>query len=279
MSLAGYSFVPSDELETPPMVNGVGGDERRELMLSDRKASKILGVTVLRGPRPTTVQRASEILGTNVGNWETRVNGGFVGPRNRLRKKSLIAKVAPLILGGLAERERAPGKGGQRVVLSPRWKSSWMLRRHTISHESGLDLLLPSAASSPTSMTVALSPTSPTFGQLLPGGGEEGSDSSLVSDIAPGYSGSETAVLVDIGAVPSPVPASRPPSPTSPLKPFSPHEVPTSPTTRRNPVLERRREMIRSANKSAQILGIEARRAILNKMEKENAGRIGWSGV
>ena len=253
-------------------------------MMSDRKASKILGVTVLRAPRLTMVQKASKILGTNVVrsgvDWETRVNGGFASPRrNRLREKFLMVKVTPLILGGSAEKERATGEEGQRIVLSPRWKSSRMLRRHTISCESGLNLLLPSARSSPTSMTATPSPTASNFAEPLPEGGGEGGGSSLGLDVAPEDSVSETATLVDLCIVPPPVPTSCPPSPINSSTPLPQHGVPVSPTARKNPVLQRRREMIRSANKSVQILGIEARRAILNKMEKENAGRIGWSGV
>jgi hypothetical protein len=278
MSPTEYTFIASDELEVPPTVNEVGEDKRRELMLSDRKASKVLGVTVLRAPRLALVQKASKILGTNVVrsgvDWETRVNGGFASPRrNRLGEKFLMTKAAPLILGELAERERVSGREGQRVVLSPRWKSSRMLRRHTISCESGLNLLLPSAPSSPSSVTVTLSPTASTFAELLPEDGGEGSGPSLDLD------GASEDTVVDLGIVPPPVPTSWPPSPVSPLTPLPPNGVPVSPTARTNPVLQRRREMIRSANKSAQILGVEARRAILSKMEKENAGRIGWSGV
>jgi len=281
MSPTEYTFIVSDGLGVPSTVNEIGEDERRELMLSDRKASKVLGVTVLRAPRLTVIQKASRVLGTNVvrseADWETRVNRGFVNPRrDRLREKFLMAKVAPLILGRPAERERAIGEEDRRVVLSPRWKSSRMLRRHTISCESGLDLLLPSAPSSPTSTTVTLSPTASTFAEQ---GGREGGDTSLDLDVAPEDTVSETATLVDLGIVPPPVPASCPQSPINSSTPLPLNGVPVSPTARRNPVLQRRREMIRSANKSVQILGIEARRAILNKMEKENAGRIGWSGV
>ena len=284
MSPVEYKSIASDGLGVPPTVNEIGEDERRELMLSDRKASKVLGVTVLRAPRLTIVQKASKILGTNVVrsgmDWETRVNRGFASPRrSRLREKFLMAKVAPLILGGSAERERGSGSEGQRVVLSPRWKSSRMLRRHTISCESELDLLLPSAPSSPTSITAILSPTVPDFAELLPEGGEEGDRSSLDLDVGPEDTVSETATLVDLGIVPTPVPTSCPPSPINLLTPLPSNGVPVSPTARRNPVLQKRREMIRSANKSVQILGIEARRAILNKIEKENEGRIGWSGV
>ena len=281
MSPAEYTFIASDGLEVPPTVNEIGEDERRELILSDRKASKVLGVTVLRAPRLTIVQKASKILGTNVVrsgmDWETRVNRGFTSPgRHQLREKFLTAKVAPLILGGSAERERASVGEGQRVVLSPRWKSPRMLRRHTISCESGLNLLLPSAPSSPTSVTVTLSPTASIFAELLPEGGEE---ASLDPDVAPEDTVSETATLADLGIVPPPVLTSCPPSPINSSIPLPLNGVPVSPTARGNPVLQRRREMIRSANKSVQILGVEARRAILNKMEKENAGRIGWSGV
>jgi len=151
-------------------------------MLSDRKASKVLGVTVLRAPRLTFVQKASKILGTNVVrsgmDWEARVNRGFASPRrNRLREKFLIAKVAPLVVGESAKKERVSGEEGQRVVLSARWKSSQMLRRHTISCESGLNPPPQSAPSSPTSMTVTLSPTAPTFAEPLPDGGGEGGGS------------------------------------------------------------------------------------------------------
>lgn len=256
-------------------------------MLSDRKASKVLGVTVLRAPRLTIVQKASKILGTNVVrsgmDWETRVNRGFAGPRrNRLRERFMMAKVAPLILGGTVERERGSGEEGQRVVLSPRRKSSRMLRsrRHTISCESGSNLFPLSAPSSPASTTVTLSPTTSTFAESVPeGAGEEGGPS-LDSDAASENTTlSETVTLVDLGIVPPPVPTSCPPSPVSPTTSLPPNGVPVSPAARRNPVLQKRREMIRSANKSVQILGIEARRAILNRMEEESAGRIGWSGV
>ena len=280
MPPAGYTFIASDGLGVPPTVNEVEENERRELLLSDRKASKVLGVTVLRAPRLTIIQKASKILGTDVvrsgTDWEMWVNRGFASPRrNRLREKFLMANVAPLILGGSEEREGVSGSEGQRVVLSPRWKSSRMVRRYTISCESGLDLLLPSAPSSPTSMTISLSPAGSTFAEPLP----EGSGSSLDLGVESEDPVSETATLVDLGIVPPPVPTSCPPSPISPSTPIPLDGVPVSPTARKNPVLQRRREMIRSANKSVQILGIEARRAILNKMEKENAGRIGWSGV
>lgn len=284
MSPAEYTFIASDGLGVPPTVNEIGENERRELMLSDRKASKVLGVTVLRAPRLTIVQKASKLLGANVVrsgvDWETRVNRGFVSPRrNRLREKFLMAKVAPLILGGPGERERTSGSEGQRVVLSPRWKSSRMLRRHTISCESGLNLLLPSAPSSPTSVMATLSPTASNFAELLPEGGGEGGGSGLDLDVGSEDTVSETATLVDLGIIPPPAPISCPPSPINTSTSLPLNGVPVSPTARRNPVLQRRREMIRSANKSVQILGIEARRTILNKMEKENAGRIGWSGV
>jgi hypothetical protein len=235
MSPKEHSFIVSDELEVPPTVNDAGEDERRGAMLSDRKASKVLGVTVLRAPRLRIVQKASQILGTNVVrsgvDWETRVNGGFTSARrNRVGEKFLKGKGAPLVLGGLTESRRVSGKEGQRVVLSPRWESFRMLRRHTISYESGLDLLLPED-------------------------GGEGSRSSLDWDISSEDALSETVTLADVEMVPPPVP-----------------------TARWNPVSQRRREAIRSANKSVQILGVEARRAILDKMEKENAGRIGWTG-
>ena len=281
MSSVEYSFIASDELEVPPTVNEVGEDERRELMLSDRKASKVLGVTVLRAPRPTIIQKASRILGTNVVrsgmDWELRMNSGIVSPRrNRFREKFLMAKVAPLILGEAVEKEGAAGKEGQRVVLSPRWKSSRMLRRHTISYESGLNLAPSSAQSSPTSTTGTLSSTASIFAEPLPEAEEDGgADLGVASDDTV----SETVTLVDLGIIPPPAPTSCPSSPTSPLIPLPSNGVPASPTARRNPVLQKRREMIRSANKSVQVLGIEARRAILNKMERENAGRIGWCGV
>jgi len=90
MPLAEYSFITSDEVL--PTVSEAEEEERREIMLSDRKASKVLGVTVLRAPRLTTGQKESEIPGANVMrsgiDWETRINGGSVGPRrNRLREK------------------------------------------------------------------------------------------------------------------------------------------------------------------------------------------------
>jgi hypothetical protein len=271
-----HPFIISDELEVPPTANEVEGDERRELILSDRKASKVLGATVLRAPRLTIDQKASKILGINVVrsgvDWEARLNGGFASPRrNRLRERFLVAKAAPLIFGGPTEREGVFGKEGQRVVLSPRWKSSRMLRRHTISCESGLNLPPPPAPSSPTSVAVAVSPTASSFAELLLEDRREESNSSLELDVTPEDTASETAGLVGPGIVLPLVLTSYPPSPRC--------GVPASPATRRNPVLRRRREMILSANKSVQILGIEARRAILEKMERENAGRIGWSGV
>ena len=272
-----YSFIASDELGVPPTVNEAEEDERRELILSDRKASKVLGVTILRAPRLRTVQKASKILGTTVVrsgmDWEVRVDSGLVNPgRNRFREKFLMAKVAPLVLGGRMERDGVSGREGQRVVLSPRWKSSRMRRRHTISCESGLNLLPPST-------TVDLSPTASTFAELLPGAEGDGDRSGLGFWVASEDTVSETVTLVDLDAVPPPGSASCPPSPTSLLTPLPPNGVPVSPTVGKNPVLQKRREMIRSANKSVQILGIEARRAILNKMEEENAGRIGWCGV
>lgn len=258
-------------------------------MLSDRKASKLLGVTILRAPRPAIDEKASKILGTNVVrsgvDWETRLHGGLASPRkSRFREKFLMAKVAPLILGEPAGRVRVFGKEGQRVVLSPRWKSSWMLRRRTISYESGLNLTSSSSSSSepssPTSIAMTVSSTASMFEELLPEDRGEGSDSDLEFDVGPEDTAeSETATLVDLGIVPPPVPTSCPPSPTEPVMSLAPCGVPISPTARRNPVLQRRRETIRSANKSVQVLGIEARRAILKKIERENAGRIGWSGV
>jgi hypothetical protein len=272
-----HPFIVSDGLEVQQTANE---DERRELMLSDRKASKLLGVTILRAPRPTIDQKASKILGTNVVrsgiDWETRMNGGFVSPRkSRLRDKFLMAKVTPLILGERAERARAFGREGQRIVLSPRWKSTWTLRRRTISYESGLNLSL-SEPSSPMSIAMTVSSTTSTFEELLPEDRGEGSDSDLEFDVGlEDTTESETGTLVDLGIVPPPVPPSCPPSPIEPV----PCGVPISPAARRNPVLQRRREMVRSMNKSVQMLGSEARRAILEKMERENAGRIGWSGV
>ena len=284
MSPAVHSFIISDELEVPPTTNELEGDERRELILSDRKVSKVLGATILRAPRLTIDQKASKILGTNVVrsgvDWEAWLNGGFVSSRgNRLRENFLMTKVEPLGFGGLTERKVDFGREGQRVVLSPRWGSSRMVRRHTISYESGFDLPLPSAPSSPTSMTVAVSPTASAFAELLPEDRGEGNDSGLDLDVGLEDTASETATLVDLGIIPPPVSTSCPPSPIGLLTPLLPYGVPVSPTTRWNPVLQRRREMIRSANKSVQILGIEARRAILKKMEMENAGRIGWTGV
>lgn len=250
-------------------------------MLSDRKASQVLGVIVLRAPRQKVDQKASKILGVNVLrsgiDLETRLNGGSVSPRrNRLREKFLMAKVAPLILGGPVERGRVFEKEGQKVVLSPTWKSSRVHRRHTISYEPGLELLLPSAPSSPTSTGVTANPAASTFAELLP---DCEGDAGLDLEVEPEDTASETGTLVDLGIIPPSVPTFCPPSPIGPLAPLPPYGVPVSPAVRRNPVLQRRREMLRSANKSVQILGIEARRAILEKMEKENAGRIGWSGV
>lgn len=253
-------------------------------MLSDRKASKLLGVTILRAPRPTIDQKASKILGTNVVrsgiDWETRMNGELASPRkSRFREKFLMAKVAPLILGERAERIRMFGKEGQRVVLSPRWKSARTLRRRTISYESGLDLPW-SEPSSPMSVAVAASSTALAFEELLPEDRRERSDSDLEFDTGPvDTAESETETLVDLGIVPPPVPTSCPPSPIEPVVSLASCGVPISPTARTNPVLQRRREMVRSMNKSVQMLGIEARRAILRKVERENAGRIGWSGV
>lgn len=275
--------VASNELEVPPTVNEVGESERRELMFSDRKASKVLGATVLRVPRPTIDRKASKILGADVAksgiDWDMRVNGGRIGPRkDRLREKFLQTKVAPLILRW-SEGERIPGKEGQKVVLSPKRKSSRMLRRHTISYESGLHLLLPSPPPSPTPSVETLGPTTQTFAELLPEdvgeGGCLGLDSGVVSDDS---TISQMETLVDLGIIPPPVPSSRPSSSIDLSAPSQPYGVLVSPT-RGNPVIRKRREMIRSANKSVQILGIEARRAILKKMERENAGRIGWSGV
>lgn len=280
MSSTVYQFIVSGELEVPPTANEVEENERRELMLSDRKASKILGVTILRAPRLAVDQKASKILGTNVVrsgiDWELRLGRGSVNPRkNRLREKFLMVKVAPLISGGPGEREGVFGKEGQRVVLSPRWKSTRMLRRRTISHESGLNLPLPS----PVSVAATVGPTASTFAELLPEDRGEGRDLGLDLDATPEDTASETATLVDLGIVPLPVLTSCPPSPIGLLTPLLTYGVPVSPTARRNPVLQRRREMIRSANKLVQILGIEARRAILRKIERENEGRVGWSGV
>lgn len=249
-------------------------------MFSDRKASKVLGVTVLRAPRLRVGQETSETIGTAVVrsgvDWETRVDGGSMDPMNGFRKGFLTAKIAPLILGK-GERERAAGREGQKVVLSPkRESSSRMLRRHTISYESGSSLLLPQARSSPKSAMEA--PNRRTAGILAESQQEErgeGLDLSAVADDTV----SETATLVDLGIVPLPVPSSRPPSPIDPPTPSQPYGAPVSPTARRNPMLQKRREMVRSANKSVQILGVEARRAILKRREKENEGRIGWSGV
>ena len=259
------------------MVNEVGEDWRKELMLSDRKASKVLGVTVLRAPRLTKEPEnpSTNVVGSEI-DLDTQANGGSASPRrNRLRERFTMARVIPLILGGQPERERVCGEEGERVVLSPRWKSSRMLRRHTISQESGLNLLLPQ-----TPMAVSPGQTASTSTGLLAGDGGGGCGPSLDLDMELGDTVSETGTLeAELCIAPAPVPTSCPPSPTSPPT-YLPHNwVPVSPTARRNPVLQRRREMIRSANKSVQILGIEARRAILNKMEEENAGRVGWSGV
>jgi hypothetical protein len=265
------AFVASNELEVPPTVNEVEEGKKRELILSDRKASKVLGVTILRAPRLVINQKTSKVLGTDVVrsgvDWEARAGGGSVSPkRNRLKEKFLAASMSSLILGGPEERERGSRKEGQKVVLSPRWKSYRVLRRHTISCESGLNLLHWPAPSSSMSTEETLSPTA----ELLPEDvGEGGSLEDTVSE----------PTLVDLGIAPLPVPSSCPPCPIDQSTPPQSHGGPVSPTARRNPVVQKRREMIRSANKSVQILGVEARRAILKRVEKENAGRIGWSGV
>lgn len=235
-------------------------------MLSDRKASKVLGITVLRAPGLKIDEKASKVLGTAVvrsgTDWETRVSGGSVDPRNRLRKGFLRTKVTPLMIGK-AEGEKVSEKEGQKVVLSPKWGPPQM------ADESGPNLSLSRASSSTKSRTETLSSTAETFVEPV-------QELGLDCGAAPDDSVSETNTL---GVVPRSIPSSR--SPTSIGRPVSPkpYEVPASPTARKNPVLQKRREMIRSANKSVQILGVEARRAILRKTERENEGRIGWSGV
>lgn len=273
--------IASNEREVPPTVNEVYEGERRGLMLSDRKASKVLGITVLRAPKLTIDLKASKVLGTAVVepgvDWEVRVNGGSVDPRSR-RRKGFLTKVTPLILGR-TERERDSGKEeGQKVVLSPKWKSSRVLRRHTISYESGRNLLLPQAPSSPKSVVEGPNPTAQTFGELIQEDGGEGCDLALDSDTVQ-LDDSEMVRSVKVGVIPLYGANSCPPSPIDSPTPSEPHWAPLSKTTRGNPVLQKRREMIRSANKSVQILGVEVRRAILEKMENENEGRIGWSGV
>jgi hypothetical protein len=277
------THVVSNELEVPPTINEVRKRERRELMISDRKASKVLGVTVLRAPRLVINQKASRILGTNVVrsgvDWEMRFKEGSVYPRkSKLREKFLTRRIAPLVLGGVEKRGEVSENEGWKVVLSPRRKSSRMLRRHTISWEPGLSPTHPPPPSpvliAGTPGSAAQTPTEP-----LSEGGEERSGLNL--DLGTGFDGTETETptLVDRGVVPFPGSGSCPPSPVEPLPPLQPHEERISPAVRGDPVLQKRREMIRSANKSVQILGIEARRAILKKMEEANAGRIGWPGV
>ena len=251
-------------------------------MFSDRKASRVLGVTVLRAPRLTFDQKASKILGAEVVksgiDFETRPNERPIRPGSRLREKLLTTKMGPLVLRGPGKRERASGREGQKVVLSPKWKPPRVLRRHTISYEPGLNLLVPLPPPSPSSLAKTLSPTAQVFAELLTEDGERGG-LGLDSDVAPIDAVAETVTPADIGAVPLQAPSPCPPSPVDPLTPRKSYEVPASPTARNNPMSQKRREMIRSANKSVQILGIEARRVILKKMEKENAGRIGWTGV
>lgn len=256
------AFVASIKQEVPPAVNEVGESDRRGLMLSDRKVSNVLGITVVRS-------------GTD---WEkTQVNnGGPVDPGSRFRKRFLTTKVAPFL--GKAVRGKVSGTEGQKVVLSPKRDSSRMLRRHTISCESGRNLVFPSAPSSPESTLETISPTAQTFAELPQENGRGGCDLGLGSDAA-ADTVSETDTLVELGIAPLSAPGSCPPSPINPPSPLQTYGVPVSPTARRNPVLRTRREMVRSANKSVQILGIEARQAILKKAEKENEGRIGWSGV
>lgn len=271
--------VASNEREVPPTANEVGEDERRGWMFSDRKASKVLGITVLRAPRLTIDKKASKVLGTAAvrsgTDWEARVNEGSVDARSRPRKRLLTTKIAPLVLGKV-ERERVSEKEGQKVVLSPKWKSSRMLRRHTILCESGPNPVRSPGPSSPRSAIGTFSPTAQTFAGSLEedGGGMWGCSGTVSDDTV-----SETATLVDAGTVLLSGPSSCPSSPIELRTPQQRWGAPISPTARRNPVLQRRREMLRSANKSVQILGVEARHAILEKVEKENVGRIGWSGV
>jgi hypothetical protein len=268
--------VASNEREVPPTVNEVEEDTRRGTIFSDRKASKFLGITVLRAPGLTIDQKASKILGTAVvmsgTDWETRVNGESVDPRSQLRKGFFRTKVTPLMLGK-GEGERVTGKEGEKVVLSPKWKSARV-------YKSGPNQLLPQAPSSSKWRTERLDSTTETYAEAPQEDGGEWSDLGLDPEAVPDDTVSDTATLVeDLGIDPLSVPNSCPPISIDPPTHPEPYGMPVSPTARRNPVLQKRREMIRSANKSVQILGVEARRAILRKTEKENKGRIGWSGV
>ena len=281
-----YTLVASNELEVPPTVNEMGGGEKRELMLSDRKASRVLGVTVIRVPRLTIDQKASKILGTAVvrsgTDWEGRVDEvSPVSGRNRYREKFLAVKVGPLILGESGEKERDSGKAGQKVLLSPKWRSSRALRRHTIPHKPGLTPLLLPEPASPTSTAESPSPTALTVAGLLPEDERGGHEPSTGPKVLSEDTASETATLVDVGIIPPLVLTCCPLSPIGPLTPplRSSHDALASPTAIGNPEVKRRRETIRSANKSVQILGIEARRTILKKAEREDGGRIGLSGV
>ena len=243
------------------MVDEIEKNERRGLMLSDRKASKVLGITVLRASSPAVDQEASEIPGATVVrskvDWKRRVNP----------KKLLETKIAPSSLRKAAGA-MVSEKEGQKVVLSSEWYSSRVSRRHRSLYES----------SPPVSE--ALPPPRPRRGslnQITKASGEQeeeygggGLDPGAVPELASSES---------LGIMPLHVPSSCPPSPTDSPTPLETYREPVLPTTRSNPVLQKRREMVRSANKSVQILGVEARRAILENRERENAGRIGWCGV
>jgi hypothetical protein len=275
-----YTLVASNELEVPPTVNEMGGGEKRELMLSDRKASQVLGVTVLRVPRLEIDQKASKILGTAVvrsgTDWEGRVDVvSSVSGRNRFRERFLAVKVGPLVLGESGEKERVSGKAGQKVLLSPK-RSSVALKRHTSSHKPGPNLLLPSEPASPTSTEESHSPTALTVvGLLLSEDKRGGREPSPGPKVLPEDMASETSTLVDVGIIPPPTLTCCPPSPIGPLltPPLrSSHDALASPMAMGNPELRRRRETIRSANKSVQVLGIEVRRTILKKAERENGG-------
>lgn len=242
----------------PPTTNHLDPKTRIANVKSDRKVSKLLGVTVTRAPHLLKDRKASQLLGTTVirSEWDSFTcdpdpaellhSGSTSYEEPPPQKKISLSRIKWMRIGGIGGNVFTGGPGiqdgrsarrAQKVVLAGTNPSPTQRgRRHTVSYDSGVEFLFPCSTAKEWSNT----PSSP---------GSLSEAESNPASPGPGSPGVESFV--------------SPSTPSSPLTPL-------------NPVAQRRKQMVRSATKSMQILGVEAGRAIMQMAEKENMGRIGW---
>lgn len=236
----------------PPTTNELSLTTRVATLKSDRKASRLLGITIARAPHLLKDRKASQVLGTSVirSDWDSfacdpnpseLLHGSDSYEKTSKKKSSSLSRAKWMRIGGVGgnvSTSQSPGvqetrnaRRAQKVILAGNNPSPTQRgRRHTVSYDSGVELLLPHS----NAKEWPNSPSSP--GRHSEAGPESPDRESFVT-----------------------------PTSSSPFTPLNP-----------DPVAQRRRQMIRSATKSMQILGDEASHAIMEMMEKENMGRIGW---